>query len=107
VRRGEEAVNGFFKSVGGFVGEEGVDLLEGGRQADEVEADAAEEGFAGGFGRGRDTLAFETREDESVDRGLRPVRVLNGGRFAARGRHKGPMLAPRGAFLDPAADEFG
>ena len=51
VRAGEQAVDEFLVGVGVFVGDEGFDFGGGGRQAGEVEREAADERAAVGFGR--------------------------------------------------------
>jgi hypothetical protein len=50
VRRGEQAVHLLLVGIGGFVGEEGGDLGGRGREAREIEAEAAQQRGAIGFG---------------------------------------------------------
>ena len=83
VRRGEQAVHGLLVGVGRGVGEEGIDLLERRRQADQVEREAAEEGLARGLGRGLEPFRLEARGDEAVDRRAGP-RVVLRDRMAGR-----------------------
>ena len=79
VRRGQQAVDHFLPGVGRFVGEEGVDLFGGGRQAGEVEGGAADERGAAGGRRGFQSGLFESGEQEGVDGRLRPGFVGRGG----------------------------
>ena len=58
VRAGQEPVDQLLVGVGASVGEEGVDLLGRRREADEVEAQAADEGGPVGLGRGLQLLAL-------------------------------------------------
>ena len=53
VRRGQQAFDDPLVGVFSRVGQERIHLLDRGRQSDEVEAEAAEEGDPIGFGRGR------------------------------------------------------
>ena len=59
VRGSEEAVDLLFVGVGGLVADEGVDFGDGGRQAGEIEREAAEQSDAIGFGRGGEIFLFE------------------------------------------------
>ena len=56
VRRSEQAVDLLFVGVRRGVGEEGREFFRGRRQAGQVEREAAEELFLGGFRRGGDFL---------------------------------------------------
>jgi hypothetical protein len=102
----EQAVTTFHKRPAG-VGEEGVDLVHRGRQAGEIERDAADEGFLGGLRGGREPVLFQAGLDEGVHRisnaefGMPNFRH---GRFD--GGFEAPMLLVRGAFADPALEEF-
>ena len=66
--RGEQAVYLLLVGVRGLVGEEGIEFLGRGRKAGEVEAQAAQQGGAIGFGRGLQSFAFQPGEYEGVDR---------------------------------------
>ncbi len=81
-RRGEKAVHNFFVGAIGFVVQEGVDFGGSGREAGEIERDAADEGFAIGFGRGAQILFFEAGEHEGIDGIVHPGGVFD---VAARG----------------------
>ena len=68
VRRDQQPVDDLFISLRGIVGKERRDLFGRGRQAGEVEGDAAQQG---GLVRGRrrsDALCFQLGEEERVDR---------------------------------------
>jgi hypothetical protein len=64
---GEEAVDESL--VGARVGvlDKGLDLLGGGREANQIEADAANEGSAVGLRRGFESFLAELGTDEGVD----------------------------------------
>ena len=57
-----------FSSAGFLVGEEGVDLGGRGREADEVEGRAADQGAAIGGGGGLECVLAEFAAKEGVDR---------------------------------------
>ena len=107
VRRREQAVHDALVGAGRVVGEKGVGLGGRGRQAGQIEINAAQQAGGIGLGRGRETFAAETREDEVVD-GMAGGRgeFAGGGQRRARGFHVGPMLGvlgPDRALFDPAA----
>ena len=103
----EEAGDEFFVGVGGGVGEEGVDFLEGGREAGEVEGDAADEGFFGSFGGGGEIVFGEFGLDEVVywisDFGFW---ISDLGRLQFDWRFEAPVFLVFGAFVDPAFEGF-
>jgi hypothetical protein len=68
VRRREQAVDGAFVRVGRAVGEEGVELCERRRQADQVERQAPQQRRAIGLGGRREAGALRTRGRERIDR---------------------------------------
>ncbi len=80
LRRVEEPVDQPCVGILASVGDEGVDLRDGWRQADQVEAEAADEGDLVGLGRGRQALGLEPGEDEAVDRVAAPAGVLDCGK---------------------------
>ena len=107
MRRREQAVHDALVGAGRVVGEKGVGLGGRGRQAGQIEINAAQQAGGIGLGRGRETFAAETREDEVVD-GIAGGRgeFAGGGQRRARGFHVGPMLGvlgPDRALFDPAA----
>ena len=63
---------------GAFVMEEGTDLLDGGRESDEVKAESAHQGPAIGVGNRFQSLVFHGGEDEAVDFSEGPAGVLHG-----------------------------
>ena len=103
LRQRQQAVHLLLVGVGGLVGQEGVHFGGGGRQAGEVEAQAAQQGGAVGLGRGLESLAFEAREHEAVDRVARPLVVADGRHRGPLRRHERPVTLPLGALLDPFA----
>src|SRR5579871_2868592 len=79
--------------VGGSVGEEGVYLLGGRRQADEIEIGAADQ-CAAVRGRGRrQPFRLEFAENEPVYRVLDPGAVFHRGRLDISHRLPGPVPA--------------
>ena len=87
-----------------LVGQEGVDLRERRRQADQVEAQAAQQRDAIGLGRGLESFALEARQDEGVDRIADPIGAADGGNGGTDGRDEGPVAGGRGedgAGVDP------
>ncbi len=100
--RSEQAVDLPLVGVLPRVRLEGADLLRRGRQAREVEAEAADELRARGLGRGAQARLLDSRENEGVDRVSGPTRVASGGRRRSHGRDVGPVRLPLGAFRDPA-----
>ena len=115
VGRGEETFDEAFVGVGRAVGEKGGGLVGRGREADQIEADAAEERDAVRLGGGGDFFLFEAGEDEAVDGVAGPVGDLcrgDGGRGLRRGGNEGPVdvllrfLVRRGqsALIDPRTD---
>ena len=104
LRQRQQAVHLLLVGVGGLVGEEGVHFGGRGRQAGEVEAEAAQQGGAVGLGRGLQSLAFQARQHEAVDRIARPLLIADGGQRGALRRHERPVALPLRALLDPFAD---
>jgi hypothetical protein len=75
--RGQEAIDDLRKRLGRIVLDEGVDFFWRRRQPHQVERGAANQGpFVGRTDR-RQTFLLETREDESIDVGLGPRRVVH------------------------------
>ena len=77
-----------------------------GREAGEVEAEAAGEGAAVGLRRGREAGGFEPGEDEGVDWVFAPDCVLHLRRLRSSGRDQRPMRLVLGAFGDPLLERF-
>ena len=73
VRVREEAVDEFFVGIGTVVFGKGFDFFCGGRQAGEVEREAADERATVGFGGWLLVFLFEAGEDEVVDFVAGPV----------------------------------
>ena len=67
MRRRQQTVHDVFVGARRFVGEEGIHLGEGRRQAGERERDAAEEDLARGFGLEGELLFFQSRGEEGID----------------------------------------
>ncbi len=97
--RGEQAIDQAAVGVGARVRHEGVDLLRRRRQADQVEAQAADEGLARRLRRGRHALFLEPREHEGVDRALHPARVAHRGLLRPLRLQVGPVHGGRLGLL--------
>ena len=97
VRRGQQAVDGLLIGRGRTVGEESRGLGFGRRQAGEVEGESAEQGVLGRWLGASQSLGREFLADKGVD-GMSFGRGLHGS-------FESPVLAPHGAFGDPAAEE--
>ncbi len=94
-RRCEQAIHQPGKGALPGVSQEHLDLRFGRRQAMEIELGAAKKGkLASPFSR-LDAAFFEFREDEAIDRRLRPIQAFDGGRPSRAQRLEGPMA---GAF---------
>ncbi len=103
--RGEQAINLFFVSIGGRVGEKCVDLRGGWGKTDQVEMQAAKEGGFVCFRGGMNACGFELCEDESIDRVAAPCVVLYGRQWWASGGSESPVAFVSGAFGDPALQQ--
>ena len=89
--RGEQAVDQPLVGVGPAVGDEGVDLLGGRRQAGQVEPEAADQGRPVGLGGGGEAERFQLGEDEGVDRVADPRRHPDGGDVGPDGGDERPV----------------
>ena len=94
-RGGKQLVHQVFVRAFGTITLEGLDLLRRGRQAGEVEAQAADQRAAVGIGSGRKTGKLHAREHELVHRRLHPRAVVHEWR---RGLARG-LVAPELAAL--------
>lgn len=103
VRGGEQAIDEAFVGAGFFVGQEGSEFGGRGREAGEIQADAADQRRPRGLGRRGQFFGFEAGEDEAVDGILNPVFAADGGRRRACRGGERPMRRERRAFGDPAA----
>ena len=103
VRGGEQAIDEAFVGAGFFVGQEGSEFGGRGREAGEIQADAADQRRPRGLGRRGQFFGFEAGEDEAVDGILNPVFAADGRRRRARRGGERPMRRERRAFGDPAA----
>ena len=110
--RREQPVNLLLVGIPALVVEEGVDFFDGGRKADQVQAQPPQQGDAIGFGRGREALFFQASQNEAVDRIGGPG---GAGDFWQRGtlrRDESPVLlglggpvGPGGALIDPVSNK--
>ncbi len=92
-RGGEQAVDDLFVGVGRFVFQEGVDFGGRGRQAGEIEGDAADEAAAIERGGGLEVLFAQACEDEGVD-GVADPGIAGGGHRRADDFLEGPVFGP-------------
>ena len=121
VGRSQQAVHLFFVSPRTRVLQEGIDLVDRRRQADEIQAQAPQQSGLAGDGGRLQLLLFELGQNKTVDRGASPGDVLHRGKWGADRGHKGPVffdtggggagrIGPRSALLNPAlqrVDLFG
>ncbi len=108
VGRIEQAVHELLVSVRRFVIDERGDLGARGRQAGEVERQAADKRDAVGLGRGREVSFLEFRKDEPVDGRVDVYRFASRKPFRQRGPGRldiRPVALPRGALLDPQLEQ--
>ena len=106
VRAGKEAVDQFFVGLRIGVGNEGIDLLGRGWQADQISVEPADERGPVGLGRRFHSGVFQLHEHESIDIVLRPSCVLRLRWLRSHRRHEAPVRRVDGPFLDPAVEEF-
>ena len=102
--RGQHAVDHTLVGFGALVGEEGVKLLDRGRESPEVEADPADEHLSAGFGSRLEVFAFEVGQHEVVDRIFRPGRFPGRRKLRLPRCYICPVALPGGTALDPGAD---
>ena len=72
-RRSQQAVDQPFVSIGCFVGQKGIDFLEGRGQSRQVESHPADQGWLARLGGRGQAMVQKCLLDEAVDRVLRPV----------------------------------
>ena len=104
--RGEEPVNHGFVRAEGLVREKGVNVGGRGREAREIERDAADEDGFVGFGRRPKGFAFEAGKDKAVDRILWPGSALDNWQGRSLRWNEGPEGLPRHALGDPSANQL-
>ena len=85
VRRRQQPVDVLLVGVGRLVVDERLDVFRAGRQAGEVERQAAGEGAAVGLGGGGEAFLLRARQDERVDRVADPGFVGYNGNLRADG----------------------
>jgi hypothetical protein len=103
VRAGEQAVDDLREGVGRGVILEGLDLLRSRREPREVEKRTPEQHALLSRRRGLQALLFQLREDEAVERVLRPGRVLHRRRLVRLDRLPRPVLG----FALAKVERFG
>ena len=97
VGRREQAIDDLLEGVRGAVGEEGVDLRDRRRQADQVERQAPEERPLVGVRGGLEALRLQAVEQEAIDGVPRPSRALDRRGFRRPDGLEAPVLR---AFLE-------
>ncbi len=103
---GEEVVDDAGEGSGGRIGGILLDEVGFGREAGEIEADAAEEGARIGVTDRGDPAGFEGGEDEAVDVRAGPVSLADGGDGRGLGRLEGPERTA-GGDVGGSADGSG
>ncbi len=103
--RCEQPVDQPLVSIGRGVGLEGVDLSGGRGEADQVEADATDQGRAIGLGHGAQALGLQPGQHEMIDRVAGPRPVTHFRRWDARRQRVRPVALPLRPLRDPSAEE--
>ena len=102
VRRTEQAVNYRFVRAGRGVGPERRRFFGRGRQAGQIQAHAAQQGFPVRFGGGSQPGVFQTFQHKKVNAVAGPGRVSNLGNGLRLGFGQCPVRLVFGPLLDPA-----
>ena len=103
--RSQQAVHQAPVSPGPPVGQKAVHFFQRGRQAGQVQAQAADERLPRSF-RGRlQPFPFQTSPDEQINRVPHSLAVLHLRQWRAFGRHERPMVFPGGSLFYPAANQ--
>ena len=95
VGRCEQSVDDPLVRAGRRVGQEGIDLVGCRRKAREIQRDAAKQRGFRRISRRRQAFALEPRQDEAVDRILRPAGVGDRRQVWSRWRDVGPVSVDR------------
>ena len=90
----QQTVDQALVGAGPGIGQKPGNFSRSRRQADQIEADAANERPPVGFGRRRNSFGFQPGQDEAVDGAAAPCRVLDRRRVDLSRRLKGPMGRP-------------
>ena len=90
LRSGQQSIHQSRESVGGVVGEKGIDLGRRRRQAEQVKLRTAQQGALLRRRRRRDAGRLEPRQDETIERAGTPSRVFHLGQRRVRHGGKGP-----------------
>ena len=104
VLRLHEAVDQGFVGAVGIVGQEGGQGSRVGRQSRQIQGQSAGQGVLVGFGSRRQTLGFQTGQDEAVQRVADPGGVFHRRRFRPADGLEGPVPVPGGSLCDPLAE---
>ncbi len=105
-RRCQQSFDQPLVGAGRAVGQEGVGLARRGREARQIEVDAADQRLLGGGRRVRQLLGLQPTENEGIDRVPHPVALLDRRRSPAPRRLEGPVLAPGCTLVDPLFQQF-
>ncbi len=105
VRRTQQPIDLLFVRVRRLVRQKRVGLRWSRRQPGEIVGQPPQERLLVRLGRRLETLAFEPRQDESIDRVSHP-RALDRGELRALWRDVRPVRIPFRAFVDPAAQKL-
>ncbi len=104
-RRGQQAIDQPLVGVRALVGDEGVDLGEGRRQAGQVERHPVDQGLAVGLRRGPQPLLLQLGVNVAVEVVDRLTVERSAPDRNAPGRDVGPVRLVFGALLDPAGED--
>src|SRR6266545_4105000 len=105
VRRRQQTIDDLLVSVRAPIGQEGIDLGGGGRQAGQVECHPPDQADRVRLGRRLEARALQTGQDEMIDGVARPGRVGDTRQGRPFRRDERPVLGPLGALVDPAAQQ--
>ena len=104
-RRLQESIDDVAIGIHRSICHEPIDLGRRGRQADEIERDAANPRRAVRVRSGPQTLSLEPFEHEGVDWIPDPVLIGHDRKRGASGRHERPVLLPCRSLFDPSLDD--
>src|SRR5205809_3603103 len=100
-RGGKKPVDDLFVGGGRSVRKKGIDFRRSWGKTGQIQCDAPDERCRLRFGRRGETFAFETLENEAIDRVSRPGGVPGLWQRRACRRNEGPVLLPFRALFDP------
>ena len=104
-RTGQQPIDQVLVGFRRVVSDERRNIFGRGGQAGQVEGDAADQGVAIGLRIGSQSLLFQPRDDESIDRVRKPITFAHLGQRRALGLDERPMRLVLRPFPDPALEK--